>query len=251
MRTLLKLTCLGVAGWLSLSLTASHAQAVEYRLQIVNMWDSGFNALVKSGELGNGASGPGLEELVARLDRGDIPRGPLLADRTFRWASETVARAYAATRVLADIKPGDSGSSLWDEVHWDGKPGDRSVWVVEPSGRGRPQELCHVVLKATGPARHYLPYAPANGQQLVTVRYSLDFLWFHEERADLWERYLSRTVDVSQGIAVIAGGNTNAQFPDFARLLVSHAAQPTTYKAVLIWRQPPVDFEAPGRIKMR
>src|SRR5512137_36757 len=113
------------------------------------------------------------------------------------------------------------------------------------------QALYHVVLKATGPARHYLPYAATNGQRLVTVRYSLDFLWFHEERADLWERYLSRTVDVSQGIAVIAGSNTNTQFPDVARLVISHAAQATTYKAVLIWRQAPVDFEAPGRIKMR
>jgi hypothetical protein len=241
----------GVAGLLGLFLAVSQAQAVEYRLQVVNMWDSGFNAFIKPGELADGASGPGLEELMASLDRGDVPRGPLLSDRTFRWASETVARAYGAVRVLAEIKPGGEGRSRWDEVRWDGKPGERSVWVVEPSGRGRPQQLYHLVLKATGPARHFLPYAPTNGQRLVTVRYPLEFLVFHEDRGDLWEKYLSTSVDLRHGIAVVAGANSNSLFPDIARLLVNQAEQATTYKAVLIWRQAPADVEAPRSPRMR
>jgi hypothetical protein len=236
---------LGVAGLLGLFVAVPHAQGVDYRLLVVNMWDSGFNAFVKPGELADGASGPGLEELMASLDRRDVPRGPLLTDRTFRWASETVARAYGAVRVLAEIKPGGEGRPRLDEVHWDGKPGERSVWVVEPSGPGRPQQLYHVVLKATGPARHFLPYAPTNSQRLVTVRYPLEFLWFHEERGDLWEKYLSTSVDLSNRIAVVAGANSNPLFPDVARVLVNQAEQPMTYKAVLIWRQAPADFEAP------
>jgi hypothetical protein len=246
-----RLASLGVAGLLGLVLPGSHAQAVEYRLQVVNMWDSGFSAFVKPGELADGASGPGLEELVASLDRGDVSGGTLLSDRTFRWAGEAVARAYGAVRVLAEIKPGGEGKTRWDEVRWDGKAGERSVWVVEPSGRGRPQQLYHVVLKATGPARHFIPYAPTHGQQLVTVRYPLDFLWFHEERGDLWERYLSRSIDPSHGIAVVAGANSNSLFPDVARLLVNQAEQPTIYKAVLIWRQAPADIEAPGGFTIR
>lgn len=246
-----RLAFLGVVGSLGLCLTVSQAQAVEYRLLVVNMWDSGFNAFVKPGELADGASGPGLEELMASLDRGDVPRGPLLTDRTFRWASETVARAYGAVRVLAEIKPGGEGRPRWDEVRWDGKPGDRSVWVVEPSGRGRPQHLYHAVLKATGPARHFLPYAPTNGQRLVTVRYPLEFLVFHEDPGDLWKKYLSTSADLSHGIAVVAGANSNPLFPDVARLLVNQAEQPTTYKAVLIWRQAPTDFEAPRSPRTR
>ena len=237
---------LGIVLLLGWFLPVSQAQAVEYRLQVVNMWDSGFNAFVKPGELADGASGPGLEELVASLDRGDVPRGPLLSDRTFRWGSEAVARAYGAVRVLAEITPGGEGRARWDDVRWAGKPGDRSVWVVEPSGRGRPQELYHVVLKATGPARHFIPYTPTNGQRLVAVRSPLDFVWFHEERGNLWETYLSKHVDLSNGIAVVAGANSNPLFPDIARLLVNQAEQPTTYKAVLVWRQAPTDFEAPG-----
>lgn len=251
MRKLHRLAFLGVAGLLGPFVVVPYGQAVEYRLLVANMWDSGFNAFVRSGELANGASGPGLEELVASLDRGDVPRGPLLTDRTFRWAGETVARAYGAVRVLSDIKPGGEGRSRWDEVRWNGEPGERSVWVVERSGRGRPQQLYHVVLKAVEPARHFIPYAPTNGQRLVTVRYPLDFLWFHEERADLWERYLSKTLDVSHGIAVIAGANSNSLFPDVARLLVNQAEQPTTYQAVLIWRQAPTGFEAPRRARTR
>ena len=246
-----RLAFLGVVGSLGLCLTVSQAQAVEYRLLVVNMWDSGFNAFVKPGELGDGASGQGLEELMASLDRVDVPRGPLLTDRTFRWASEMVARAYGAVRVLAEIKPGGDGRPRWDEVRWDGKPGEHSVWVVKPSGRGRPQQLYHVVLNATGPARHFIPYAPTNGQRLVTVRYPLDFLWFHEERGDLWETYLSKNVDLSHGVAVVAGANANSLFPDMARLLVNQGEQPTTYKAVLIWRQAPADLEAPRSSRTR
>ena len=251
MSTVRRCAFLGVVGLLGLFLTVSQAQAVEYRLLVVNMWDSGFNAFAKPGELADGASGLGLEELMASVDRGDVPRGPLLSDRTFRWASETVARADGAVRVLAEIKPGGEGRPRWDEVRWDGKPGERSVWVVEPSGRGRPQQLYHVVLKAMGPAQHFIPYAPTNGHRLMTVRYPLDFLWFHEERGDLWEKYLSKSVDLSHGIAVVAGANSNPLFPDMARLLVNQGEQPTTYKAVLIWRQAPADFEAPGSPRRR
>jgi len=188
---------------------------------------------------------------VASLDRGDVPRGPLLTDRTFRWASEAVARAYGATRVLAEIKPGGEGKARWDEVKWDGKPGERSIWVVEPNGRRRPQQLYHVVLKATGPARHFLPYAPTNGQTVVTVRYPLEFLAFHEDRGDLWEKYPSKSVDLSNGIAVVAGANSNPLFPDVAPPLVTKPEQPTTYRAVLIWRQAPTDFEAPRSPRTR
>ena len=40
--------------------------------------------------------------------------------------------------------------------------------------------------------------------------------------------------------------NTNTLFPDQAYLIVSHTQQPTTYKAVLVWRERKSDREAPG-----
>lgn len=239
------LRLLRVAGLLCAFSQAAPAQAVEYRLQVVSMWESGFTSFVSPGELGDGASGPGLERLVARLDRGELSRGPLLTDRTLRWASEAEARTYGAVRVLAEVKPGGEGKTQWDEVKGDGKPGERSVWVVSPSGRGRPQELYHVVLKGTGPVRHFIPYAPAGRRKIVTVRYPLEFLWFHDDREDLWDKYLSRTLDLGNGIAVVVGSNSNSTFPDQAYVVINPAAQPTTYKAVLVWREPGSNLEAP------
>ncbi len=96
------------------------------------------------------------------------------------------------------------------EVRWDGKPGERSVWVIAPSGRGRPQELYRVVLQGTGPLRQFTPCAPTNGHKLPVVKYPLEFLWFHEERGDLWDRYLAQALDLSQGIGVVAGSNCGA-----------------------------------------
>lgn len=224
--------------------TAPRAQAVEYRVQVVSMWDTGFKAFARPGELVDGATGPGLEEMIEKLDRGAAPRGALLGDRTLRWASEAIARAYGAVRVLADIKPGE-GTTPWDVVTWTGQPGERSVWVVEPSGRGRPQQLVDVVLKAGGPARHFIPATPAAGGKVVALRYPLEFLSFHEERGDLREKYLSRTLDLSQREAVVGGANSNVLFPDVARIVLDHAEQATDYKIVLVWRQSPQEFEAP------
>ena len=79
----------------------------------------------------------------------------------------------------------------------------------------------------------------------MTVRYPLEFLGFHDDRGDLWEKYLSRTLDLGNGIAVVVGSNSNSTFPDQAYLVINPAAQPTTYKAVLVWREPGSNLEAP------
>jgi len=233
----------------SLLLPVAPARAVEYRLQVVSLWDNGFNTFVKPGELGDGATGPGLEALIAALDRGDVPRGPIVTDRTLRWGSDEVSRAFGAVKTLAEIIPGAESHERWDSVRWNGKPGDRSVWVVEPRGRGRPQQLYRVVLKATGPARQFIPDTPGKGQTLVAVRSPLDFIWFHERRGDLWAAYLSGILDLRDDIAIVAGANSDPQFPDAVRILVSQTAQPTSYKAVLVWRQAPTDFEAPAVVR--
>jgi hypothetical protein len=128
------LRLLRVAGLLCAFAEVAPAHGVEYRLQVANMWESGFTSFVRPGELGDGASGPGLDRLVARLDRGDLSKGPLLADRTLRWTSEAEARTFGAVRIVAEIKPGGEGNRQWDEVKGDGKPGERNVWVVSPSG---------------------------------------------------------------------------------------------------------------------
>src|SRR5215475_7756028 len=234
-----------VVGLVGLFLWGTTAEAVEYKLQVVSTWENGFTSFLRPGEAADGSSGPGLENLIASLDRGDVPRGPLVWDRTVRWAGEVVARAYGAARVRAEITPGGTDRVLWDEVKWDGQPGDRTVWVIDPSGRGRPQELYHVVVKAIGPARHYIPYTPTSSLRFVAPRYPLEYLSFYEERGSLWTRSLERTLDLGQGVGVVGGANSNPTFPDSARIVVSQAEQPTTYKVVLVWREPASNLEAP------
>ncbi len=235
-----------IAGLFSILGIANQAHAVEYRLEVVSLWETALAAYAKTAELHDGASGPGLERLVASLDQGTVPRSVALGDRTLRWASESVTHAYGTVRVLAEIKPGGEGRQRWDEVRWEGQPGERSVWVVAPSGRGRPQQLYRVVLKGAGPARQFLAYRPSNGRKAAAVKYPLSFLWFHEERGGIWDKYVSRSLDLHEGLGAVVGENSNQTFPDQVYLIVQQGAQPTTYKAVLLWREPYSNFEAPG-----
>ena len=225
---------------------AMPAHAVEYRLEVVNLWESALAAYAKTAELYDGASGPGLDRLEASLDQGTMPASVALGDRTLRWASESVAHAYGTVRVLAEIKPGGEGRQRWDAVRWEGQPGERSVWVVAPSGSGRPQQLYRVVLKGDGPARQYLAYRPSNGRKAAAVKYPLSFLWFYEERGGIWDKYVSRSLELNEGLGAVVGENSNQTFPDQVYLIVQQGAQPTTYKAVLLWREPYSNFEAPN-----
>src|ERR1700730_1471181 len=97
-------------------------EAVEYRLEVVSMWDTAFNAFVKPGELDDRASGPGLEELVASLDRGSVPRGPLLTDRT-AGPSRRLPAPMAPCACWPRSSPAE-GKARWGVVKWDGRAGE-------------------------------------------------------------------------------------------------------------------------------
>jgi len=242
-----------VAAWLAAWIiaasvqTPAEAQSISYRLEVASLFESGFASFLKSpNELNDGASGPGLDALEAALDRGAIPRGPLLSDRRVEPVKANVARAYGAVSVRAEMTPGGEGPSAWDEVRWEGKPGERTVWLVAPGGRGRPQELYRVALKGAGPMQHFTPYAPPGGAAKIrAVKYGLNFLWFHEERGDAWSAHLSRTLDLGGGIAAVIGDNFNPSFPDQVYLIVDQPAHSMTFKAVLVWRDRQTELETP------
>ena len=228
--------------------SAGPARAVEYRLEVVNLWENALYAYASAAELYDGASGPGLERFQQSLDDATMPRGVVLGDRTLRWASERVASAYGTTRVLAEIHAGGDGHPLWDEVRWEGKPGERSVWMVLPSGRGRPERLHRAVLKGEGPPRQFLPYVPTKGTRSAAVKYPLAFLSAYESRGTIWPRYLSESLDLSEGLGAVVGENENQSFPDTVYLIVVQGAQPTTYKAILLWREPAYNQQAPSLV---
>ena len=240
-----RLGLVGAALFLTCPALAAPARAVEYRLQVVSIFESTFVSFLKPGELKDGASGPGLDRLEASLDHGDLPRGAILFDRRVQSVRESLARAYGGVPVVPQIKPGGEGPVIWDEIAWEGKPGERSVWLVSPILR-HIQELYRVALKSKGPLRPFQPYSPHDGAAVAVMALPLNFLWAQEERGTAWDKYISRGLDLQDGVGVVAGVNFNATFPDQAYLIVSQAEQPRTYKAVLVWRERTTELESPG-----
>src|SRR6266404_8967368 len=118
-----------IAGLLASFIAPTSAHAVEYRLEVANLWETALYPFAKPAELRDGASGPGLERLEASLDQGAMPHAVVLRDRTLRWSSESVAHAYGTVRVLAEIKAAGAGTR-WAEVRWEGRRGERGGWRV-------------------------------------------------------------------------------------------------------------------------
>ena len=235
---------------LLLESAAPSGSAVEYRLQVVSVYSESFAAFLQRGEYADGASGPGLDRLEASLDRGQFPPGARLYDRTVEAAGLSTARAFGAVTVPARIVRRGALESAWDEVRWEGKPGEHSIWVISPS-TPRHQELYRTALKGVGPLRQFQPYAlRPNGVRLAVTSLPLNFLWSFEGSEALWDKYLSRSLDLQSGIAAVVGANHNPLFADHVFLVLPQAEAPTTYKVVLVWRRRPgVDrgaLEGPG-----
>jgi len=236
----------GVAAAIALLALAVPARAVEYRLQVASLFDDSYTFFVNACGLRDGAAGPGLDRLEARLGRGDLPRGAVLTDRPVQAVRESVAAAYAAARVIPEITSARRGVTNWDEVAWDGKPGEQSVWVVSPRLQ-MAQQLFNAALRGTGPMRNFQPFSlPMNGSRVTVLTFPLNFVWAQEERGTFWKQYLERGLNLEAGIAAVVGVNTNQIFADQVYLLVRHAEVPTTYQAVLAWRSRQNDRQVPG-----
>src|SRR5215813_2390587 len=114
-------------------LTATvQAWAEDYRLQIANLYRDSF-ANFFDGPIGAGSGQLAMPRLEQMLDSGSIEMGALLTDRTFRYGWDEVTQAFGAVKVRGVVTPGGEGSRRWDEAVWEGKPGERSVWVIAAS----------------------------------------------------------------------------------------------------------------------
>jgi hypothetical protein len=231
----------GLFGLALILATAAPAQAVEYRLQVANLYTDSFVHYF-DGPIGTGSGELVMDRLARGLDTDKIPSGALLTDRTFRYGWEAVAGAFRGVKVIAEIRPAE-GSRRWDEVVWQGNPGERSVWVIAPTTT-RTQEVIHVALQgvplAGGEAsalRYYVPYrVTGSPSPQSAVTYPLAFLRFYEDRGPgLWDRYLSRSITLGQGIAAVVGENSNPSFADWVYIVLEHPPRPTTFKAVVGW----------------
>lgn len=210
-------------------------EAVEYRLKVANIFDQALMAFLSPGDLDDDATGPGFERLAARLDEGTGDRGMNVTHRPLNAVPDSIARAWGGVAIRAQIARGGV-VSYWDEVRWDGRPGERSVWIVKPTGRLSPQTVRHVVLKGTAPLTLYQPYTVECGKTRVPVmQLGIPLMAFQESRGDVWDKYVAKNLNLGHGIGAVVGVNNNAVFPSLVYLIVEQGPTPTTFEVVITW----------------
>ncbi len=238
-----RLAAVAVGIWAVLALHAS-ADAVEYRLKVASVFDQSLTSFLSYGELNDGATGPGFQRLGAFLNEGSGDRGMIVTQRPLAAVPDSIARAWGGVSVTAPIARGGV-VSYWDEVRWDGKPGERSIWIVKSDGRMRPQSIKHVVLAGTTPLTIEQPYSADCGKIRVPVlRMPIPLMAFQERRGDIWDKYVAKSLDLRHGVGAAVGTNSDAVLPDLAYIIVQQGPDSTTFEVVLAWGSS--NAEAPG-----
>jgi hypothetical protein len=234
-------------GLIALLLLSHPAHAVEYRLLVASVFDTSLTFFVSTNELTYGASGPGLQRLETALSTGGIDWGSMPAGRPLTGVPDSIARAWSGVGIRADILRGGVDAGRWDEVRWEGKPGERSIWLIKATGSNRPQSVQRVTLESgTRPARLYPPYVFTGGSgRLAVMQIPQSLIAFSEARGNLWDKWVGRGLDLGQGIGAVVGLSPNALNPDLVYLVVQQGDQPTSYRAVISWADPDIDREAP------
>jgi hypothetical protein len=211
------------------------ARAVEYRLLVASLHDKSF-AYYLDGAPSHGRSEAPMERLERALDAADIPAGAMLLGRSLRPARGEERAAFGAGLVKVKVSRLE-GQRRWEVLAWEGKPGERSLWVFS-SGRMHDQEIARVALKGAGPLRPYIPSRISSAPAAV-VSMPLGFLAFHADRGGLWAKYLSRGLGLESGIAAVVGVNDNPTMTDSLYVLVEHPPAPATFKVVVGWVRRP------------
>jgi hypothetical protein len=211
------------------------AGAVEYRMKVANIFDQAMMSFLSRGELDDGATGPGFQRLAEHLDQGSGDRGMNVTHRPLNSVPDSIARAWGGVAIQAQIARGGV-VSYWDEVRWDGRPGERSIWIVKPTGRESPQAVTHVVLKGTTPLTLYQPYTAACGTSRIPVmQLGIPLIAFQESRGDVWDKYVAKSLNLRHGIGAVVGVNNNAVLANLVYIIVQQGPTPSTFEVVITW----------------
>jgi len=109
----------------------------------------------------------------------------------------------------------------------------------------RPQNVKRIVLGGTTPLTIYQAYSADCGKiRVAALQMPIPLMAFQEERGDVWDKYVAKSLDLSHGVGVVVGSNANAVLPDLVYIIVQQGPEPTTFEAVLSWGNS--DAEAPG-----
>jgi len=232
------LLAFSLLGVVSLCVHMPHVEAVEYRLEVANLYRDSFAHFIE-GPIGTGSGELAMPNMEKAIDSGSIDPGALLTDRVFRYGWDELARSMGAVKVRATVRPGE-GPRRWDEAQWEGTPGERSVWVIGTLATNH-QEVYQVALNEAAEGstlQYYVPYQVAfRPTPQPVVGYPLVFMRFHGDKGGLWDRYLSKSVSLAGGLAAVIGINENPTFIDWVYFIVQHPPKPTTFKVVIGWER--------------
>jgi len=226
----------------SLLLGTTPAHAVEYRLLVASIFDATLMSFMSPPELVNGASGPGLERVEKGLDSGQIDVGAMPAGRPLVSVAADVAKAWGAVPVPG-VLPARGDAGRWDEVRWQGNPGERSIWMVKASTNARPQSVRRLTLEGIGPVRQYQPFVSVGKERFAVLQMPQALINHYESRGNLWEKWVGNGLSLDGGIAAVVARSNNALAPDSVYLIVQQTAQPTTYRTVVSWSDREIDRE--------
>ncbi len=209
----------------------ARALAIEYVLQTASLLDDALHFYVR-GSVGRAEGELAVPALERAIDADEVPSGALLYDRDVGPVGGAFARSLGAVPVRPTGQTGGDGQ--WQTLRWDGTPGDRVVWLMRPASMFR-QRVKALALSAPGRGLHYfLPYhVSLFPRPLRAVEYTLTFLRSGEAGDDLWGRFLSKAVDVREGLAAVVGENRTGG--DWVYFVIEQPPAPTTFRAVIGW----------------
>ncbi len=220
---------------LVLSLLPLPLEATEYRLRVASVQESAYFYFAETD--GAHPDSPfSLNRLKSALNSGEVAPAVFVSSRDLVPATAGTARSFDAVVVRPAGELRQEGQ--WQEVRWEGKPGERAVWVVQGQGVHF-QEVVGVGLTVAEARqfRHFIPQgASLAAAPLRATRFPETLIDFWDGRSGLWQRWLGRHVDLREGLAAVVGQNRNPVFADSVFLVIQLAPTPTTYDVVIAWR---------------
>src|SRR5262249_57382120 len=106
--------------------------------------------------------------------------------------------------IRADIVRGGVDVGRWDEARWEGKPGERSIWLIKATGSYKPQAVQRMTLESDGiPVRQYLPYAYTGQSRLPVIQVPQPLIAFSEDRGNVWSKWIAPGLDLGQGVGAV------------------------------------------------
>lgn len=210
------------------------AEAAEYRLQVINLNEEAFAYYMESGK---GSPNGSWARLESAADKGKVPWGTIIADRFVKLADPVLVRHFEAVPIKPESVEAEGRN--WVEFRWQGEPGKRVLWVVEARGFSPLHEVRYVGLKGTGSPGYSIPLnAPFSPVRLKAVAFPTQFilLW---NGGSLWEKWVSRYLDLGEGVGAVVGVDTNPTLPDKVFLVIEQPAGPKVFKVALAWRKRP------------